>query len=180
MKMFKVIIVMILMLSFSCASTSDVVYDYNLDIDFNRFNTYVLCVDDLFVEHTNMPTIDNKKIRNYLAETVAYEMETRDHRTNILNPQLQVGFIITLSETTTTFKDCESTNRLSYWETCQIGEKTYLKENLVVYVANYKTKEIIWQASTTFKPGIPKNMLQFHIEHVVAQMFETYPKKVRH
>lgn len=178
MKVVQFFYSLVLLLNFNCASTSNVVFDYNVNTDFSKFNTFVLCVDDLFVEHTNMPKMDNKLIRNYIADAVENEMKSLGHQTNVLNPQLQVGFIITLSETTNTFKDCNNFDDLTYWDNCVIQEKTYIQETLVVYVSDYQTQEIIWQASIECNLNKPKNILQIHIETLVADLFDTYPKKV--
>lgn len=176
MKVIDLLASLLLVLNLSCASTQNVVFDYNLDIDFNQYSTYVLCIDDLFVEHTTQPNLDNKLIRNHLANAIDYEMKRRHHQTNVLNPQLQVGFIITLNETSTTFTDYNTDNPLNYWQECKIKEKTFQKETLITYVANYKTNEIIWQASLDCNLNKPKGALKNHINELIKQLFDTYPK----
>lgn len=178
MKTFKIYLVLILVLNLNCASTQEVIFDYNLNIDFDQFSTFVLCVDDLFVEHTNQPNYDNKNIRNYLAEAVTSEMQKRNHKTNVLNPELQVGFIITLTENHVSFNNCEENKALGYWQECKIEEHIYLEESLITYVSDYKTNEIIWQASVKCDLNKPKKQLKQHIDDLVKQLFETYPKTI--
>lgn len=179
MKLFKFYLGALLMLNASCASTQEVMFDYNLDVDFNQFSTFVLCVDDLFVEYTNQPNYDNKTVRNYLADAVEYEMKKRHHKTNVLNPELQVGFTITLTENTVSFSDCEEGNALGYWKECKVEERTYLEETLITYVSDYNTNEIIWQASIQCSLNKPRNVLKEHIEELVRQLFDTYPKTAK-
>jgi hypothetical protein len=179
MKLFKFYLSAFLLLFISCASTQEVIFDYNKNVDFNQYSTFVLCVDDLFVEYTNQPNYDNKTVRNYLAEAVEYEMKKRNHRTNVLNPELQVGFTITISENTVSFVNCEEENTLDYWKECKIQERTYLEETLITYVSDYKTNEIIWQASIDCSLNKPKKLLKEHIDELVKQLFNTYPKTVK-
>lgn len=176
MKLLKLYLGLVLLLNLSCASTQEVVFDYNLDIDFNQFNTFVLCVDDLFVEHGSQPNYDNKIVRGFIAEAVENEMKNRNHRTNVLNPELQVGFTITLNENKVSFTDCEEEGALGYWEECKIEEQTYIEETLIVYVSDFKTNEIIWQASIESSLNKPENKLKSHIQQLVKQLFDTYPK----
>lgn len=176
MKLFKFYLSALLLLYLSCASTQEVVFEYNSDVDFNQFSTFVLCVDDLFVEYTSQPNYDNKNIRNYIADAVGNEMKKRNHKTNVLNPELQVGFTITLTENTVSFVDCEEEKALGYWKECKIEDVTYLEETLITYVSNYKTNEIIWQASIECNLNKTNKALKDHIDGLVKQLFETYPK----
>ena len=178
MKPFKLYFLVFLVLNLNCAGTQEVIFDYNINVDFNQYSTFVLCVDDLFVEYTNQPNYDNKNIRNYLADAVTYEMKKRNHKTNVLNPELQVGFIISLTENHVSFTNCEENKILGYWEACKIEDHTYLEESLITYVSDYKTNEIIWQASVKCDLNKPRKQLKQHIEELVKQLFETYPKTI--
>lgn len=168
-----------LFLVFGCASTSEVIYDYNLEIDFDTFNTYVLCIDDLFVENYNYPSLDNQNIRQLLGTAVSDEMELRGHRTNVFNPQLQVGFRIVIAEETVEFNNCEHSGELEYWEECKIHNETYQKETLIAYVAEFETNNIIWQASINCDLNKAKRNLKPYIEELTSQLFETYPKELK-
>lgn len=162
-----------------CASTSEVIYDYNLDINFSDYDTYVLCIDDLFVENYNYPNIDNEAVRQELGEAVSEQMEIRDHRTNVFDPQLQVGFRIAIKEETVEFNNCEHSGELEYWEECRIHNEKYQTETLVVYVADFKTNEIIWQASLRCDLNKSRKNLRPYIDELVAKLFETYPKELK-
>jgi len=176
MKLLKSYLGIFLLISLGCASTQEVMFDYNPEVDFNQYGTFVLCVDDLFVEYTNRPNYDNKTVRTYLADAVEYEMKKRNHKTNVLNPELQVGFTITLTNRIVSFTDCGDENPLGYWNECKIKEINYIDETLVVYVSDYKTNKVIWQASIECNLNKPKKVLKEHIEEAVKQLFKTYPK----
>ena len=178
MKLIKLYLSICLLINLGCASNQEVIFDYNMNVDFDEFSTFVLCVDDLFVEYTNQPNYDNKTIRNYLAEAVTYEMQKRDHKTNVLNPDLQVGFIIVLTENRVSFTDCEEDKDLVYWKECKIEERTYLEETLITYISDFKTNEIIWQASIRCDLNKSKKQLKPYVDQLVKQLFETYPKPV--
>lgn len=160
----------------SCASTSEVVYDYNLEVDFNQYETYVLCMDDFFVEHTNHPKSDNEEVRRLIGDAVAYEIEDRGHRTNVLNPQLQAGFRLLISEETAEFTDCEHSEELEYWESCTIHTQTYDEETLVVYVADFESKKVLWHASVICDLNQPAKKLKPYIKGLVSELYKTYPK----
>lgn len=166
----------VLLLLFNCASTTEVVYDYNLDIDFNEYDTYVLCIDDFFVEHTDHPKLDNEVTRQIIGDAVAVEMEDKGHRTNVFEPQLQAGFRILISEETAQFKNCEHSKDLEYWENCTIHQETYEEESLVVYVADFETNQVLWHASILCDLNKSKNKLKPYIQKLVTDLFETYPK----
>ncbi|MCA0131789.1 DUF4136 domain-containing protein [Winogradskyella alexanderae] len=168
--------ILTLFLIFACASTSEVVYDYNLEVDFNQFETYVLCMDDFFVEHTNHPQMDNEEIRRLIGDAVAIEIENKGHRTNVLNPELQAGFRLLISEETAEFTDCEHSEELEYWENCTIHTQTFEEETLVVYVADFESKKVLWHASIICDLNQPKKKLKSYVNGLVKELYETYPK----
>ncbi|NNC46282.1 MAG: DUF4136 domain-containing protein [Winogradskyella sp.] len=167
-----------LFLCFGCASTSEVIYDYNLDVDFNTFDTYVLCIDDLFVENYNYPNLDNQKVRQLLGDAVSNAMELRGHKTNVFKPQLQAGFRIVITEERVEFNNCEHSKELEYWEECKIHNEIYQKETLVVYVAEFETNKVIWQASVGCSLNKADRNLKPYIEELTTLLFETYPKAI--
>jgi hypothetical protein len=48
MRVYFVILGLLFLLLFNFAANSDVVYNCNLEVDFNQYETYVLCIDDFF------------------------------------------------------------------------------------------------------------------------------------
>ena len=176
MKVYSFISGLLLLLLFNCAATSEVVYDYNLEVDFNQYDTYVLCLEDFAVEHLEYPNLDNEQIRQLIGDAVAVEMENKAHRTNVFEPQLQAGFRILISEETVEFKNCEHSKYLEYWENCTIHEETYEQETLVVYVADFENNKVLWHASILCELNKSKKKLKPYIEGLVNDLFETYPK----
>ncbi len=176
MRVYSVISGLLFLLLFNCAATSDVVSDYNLEVDFNQYETYVLCMDDFFVEHLNHPNLDNEKLRQLIGDAVAIEMENKAHRTNVFDPQLQAGFRIQISEETVQFKNCEHSKDLEYWENCKLHEETYEQETLLVYVADFNTNKVLWHASILCDLNTSKKKRQSYINGLVKALFATYPK----
>ncbi|WP_299525801.1 DUF4136 domain-containing protein [Winogradskyella sp.] len=176
MRVYPFISSFLLLLLFNCAATTEVVYDYNLDVDFNQYDTYVLCIDDFMVEHTNHPKIDNDNVRQLIGDAVAVEMENKAHKTNVLKPQLQAGFRILISEETAQFKNCEHSKYLEYWESCTLHEETYEEETLIVYVADFETNKVLWHASIICELDKSEKKLEPYIRSLVRDLFETYPK----
>lgn len=159
-----------------CASTAEVIFDYNLDIDFDNYDTYVLCVEDLSVENDLYPNHDNTTTREYIANAIESEMQLRGHKTNVLNPQLQVGFRLIIVEEDVSFKSCTFSEELEYWENCKVEHATYLKETLILYASDYNTNKIIWQASIECDMNKSKKKLESYVYETVALLFDTYPK----
>ena len=176
MRVYSVISSLLFLLLYNCATASDAVSDYDLNVDFNKYDTYVLCVDDFFVEHPSYPNLDNEAIRRLLGDAVSVEMENTAHRTNVFNPQLHAGFRLLISEETVQFKNCDYSKDLEYWEYCTIHKATYKQEQLVVYVADFNTNKIIWQASIKYDLNKSKKKLKPYINDLVQQLFATYPK----
>ena len=167
---------LVFLLLLNCASTSEVIYDYNLDVDFNQFDTYVLCMDDFFIEHTNHPKLDTELTRQMIGDAVAVEMEKKNHRTNVFEPQLEAAVRILISEETAQFKNCEHSEDLEYWENCTIHQETYEEDTLVVYVGDFNTNKVLWHASVLCDLKKPKNKLRPYIQGLVKDLFATYPK----
>ena len=176
MRVYSVILGLLFVLLFNCAATSEVIFDYNLDVDFNQYDTYALCIDDFFVENPNYPQVDNEKIRQLIGDAVGIEMESKAHRTNISEPQLQAGFRLLISEETIQFTNCEYSTDLEYWENCKLNEETYEQETLIVYVADFNTNKVLWHASISCDLNKPKKKLQPYINGLVKDLFATYPK----
>ena len=176
MRVYSVISFLIFLFFFNCAATSEVIFDYNLEVDFNQYDTYVLCIDDFFVENPNYPKLDNEKIRQLIGDAVAIEMENKAHRTNVFEPQLQAGFRLLISEETIKFTNCEHSKDLEYWEECKLHEETYEQETLIVYVADFNTNKVLWHASVLCELDKPKSKQQRYINGLVKDLFDTYPK----
>lgn len=168
--------VLLFLLLVNCAASSGVIYDYNLEVDFNQYETYVLCIEDLTIEHTDNPNLDNDYVRELIGNAVEFEMEEKAHRTNVLNPQLQAGFKILIEEETVEFKNCEHSDQLEYWENCKLHEETYEQESLIVYVADFETNEVLWHASIICNLNKSKKKLDPYIKGLVRELFATYPK----
>jgi len=176
MRVYKFLSSLILLVLLNCAATSEVVYDYNLETDFNQYDTYVLCIEDFFVENDNYPNLDNDAIRRLIGNAVDLEMKNTGHRTNVMEPQLQAGFRILISEETAEFENCENSTELEYWESCTIHQETYEEETLVVYVANFETSKVLWHASILCDLNKSKKKLQPYINGLIKDLFATYPK----
>ncbi len=161
-----------------CATTSEVIYDYNLDIDFDKYNTYVLCVEDLTVENSLYPNYDNPSTREYIASAVENEMQLRGHKTNVLDPQLQAGFRLVVTEEDVSFQSCSYSEELEYWENCKVEHATYLRETLILYVSDMNTNKMVWQASIVCDMNRSKKKLESYINETVALLFDTYPKMI--
>ncbi|WP_299117137.1 DUF4136 domain-containing protein [uncultured Winogradskyella sp.] len=179
MKLSKTFLCIILLMLFSCATAYDIIYDYNMNADFDSYTTFTICNDDLFPEKVTHPKIDNEKSRQYIANEVTKQMQIRNHKTNALNPELQAGFKIVVNRETLSFVDCSYSEEFQYWEECKITEETYNQESLILYVADYKTNTIIWQASTKCNLNKSKKNLEKHIQELVTKLYSTYPKRTK-
>ena len=168
--------VIIFSLLVSCKATESVISNYDETIDFNAYSTFVICVDDLFVENTSFPNYDNNMVREFISNAVEKEMIDFGHKTNVLNPQLQAGFKITIEEQQNTFKNCDYNNSLDYWQNCTICTETYTEETLIVYVSDIKKNQVIWQGSINCSLNKPKKSLENYINSIVNTLFKHYPK----
>lgn len=160
----------------SCASTEDIISDYDESVDFSSFSTFVICVDDLFVENTDYPKYDNNSIRNLLSDAVELQMIAFGHKTNVLNPELQAGFKLVVEKKEATFKNCELEDELNYWHECSISTEVYTTETLIVYVSNFEKNQIIWQASIDCDMNKSNANLKKYINELVDKLFNKYPK----
>ncbi len=178
MRIYKIFLGLTLAILFNCATTNEVISDYNLEADFNQYDTYVLCVEDFFVEYVNYPNLDNKLIRSYIRDAVDEGMINTGHKTNVFKPQLQAGFRLLISEETAEFKNCEHSEHLDYWDNCTIQQETYEKETLVIYVADFESNKVLWHASILCNLNTSKKKLQPYITKLVNDLFATYPKNL--
>ncbi len=165
-----------LILLFGCASTDAVLSDFDETVDFNNYNTFVICIDDLFVENTEYPNYDNNLVRELIGESVEKQMINRGCKTNVLNPQLQVGFDLIVEKKEATFKNCEVQDEYEYWQKCTIDTIVYTEETIVVYVSDFSKNQIIWQASVTCNLNKSKNRLRNYINQLTDDLFSEYPK----
>jgi hypothetical protein len=173
----KFLLLLIFGLLFGCASTSTVLSDYDDTIDFNTYNTFEICMDDLFVENTNYPNYDNNAVRNIIAKEIENQMKDRGHITNVQSPQLQSGFRIVIEEKASTFTNCDVQNEYIYWKECTIHTVKYTEETLVVYVSDMERNQVIWLAFRTCNLNRPKKALVPYVQKIVESLFNTYPLK---
>ena len=76
----------------ACASSEKIISDYDETVNFDSYSTFVICLDDLFVENLDYPKYDNDNIRSILGDAVEAKMLKIGYKTNVLNPELQAGF----------------------------------------------------------------------------------------
>ena len=176
MKLHKLHTILVISIFFGCASSNVVLSDFDETIDFDSYTTFVFCIDDLFVENTKYPKSDNNTIRKLISNQIELHMINKGHKTNVINPQLQVGFQIVIEKKMNTFTNCEIQDNYNYWEKCTINTVEYTEETLVVYVSDFEKNQIIWQASKICDFKRSKKALKPYIEELVESILNEYPK----
>lgn len=178
MKRLKSFSLFLLFLFFSCGSTSNLslMSDFDENAKFNDFQTFVICVDDLFVENTNYPKYDNNQVRQLIGNEIENQMQSLGYKTNVLQPELQAGFQILIVEQEATFTNCDLQEDYNYWATCTLDTVTYTDETLVLYVSDLQKNQIIWQASMNCDLNKPKSVLKQYVMDLVETLFNEYPK----
>jgi len=176
MKSLKSLSLILILTLYGCASTGSVFSEFDEDIDFDSYTTFVLCIDDLFVENTNYPNYDNNQVRAMIGDAIEKQMQNKSHKTNVLNPELQAGFRLVVEEKEATFTNCEQESEYGYWKECTIDTAIYTEETLVLYVSDINKNQVIWQASMTCYLNKSKNKLQAYVDELVEKLFNEYPK----
>ena len=159
-----------------CASTASVHSEFDETADFDNYSTFVLCIDDLFVENTDYPNYDNNFVRELVGNEIERQMLARDHETNVLQPELQAGFELIVTEKEATFKNCETEGDYDYWHECTMDTIVYTEETLVLYVLDFQMNQVIWQAALACDMNRSKAKLPEYIAALVERLFNDYPK----
>lgn len=167
---------LIIFIFFGCASSTSVLYEFDETIDFDSYSTFVLCIDDLYVENTAFPNSDNNYVRELIANEIENQMIARNHQTNVLEPELQAGFELIIEEKEAEFRNCESEDEFEYWHECTIDTLVYSEETLVLYILDFDKNQVIWQASVACNMNKSKKNLPSYINELIAKMFNEYPK----
>ena len=176
MKSLKILSLFSFILLFGCAATVDIISEYDDEVDFNYYETFVLCLDDFQVDNTKYPNLDNSYVRELIAGQVDNHMAALGYRTNVFSPQLQAGFKIAITEQESSIQNCELQNEFDYWRTCTINTVTYTKETLIVYVSDIEKNQVIWQATIPCELDKSKHALRKHINFLVEQLFLEFPE----
>ena len=178
MKRFKSFSLFLVLLCFGCASTSNLTVrsDFDENAKFNDYQTFVICIDDLFVEYTNYPKYDNNHVRQLIGNEIENQMKSLGYKTNVLKPELQAGFQILIVESEATFTNCDLQEDYDYWETSNLDALIYTDETLVLYVSDLQQNQIIWQASMNCDLNKPKKALKGYVQDLVQMLFNEYPK----
>jgi len=178
MKPFKFISLVTVMFFLGCGSTADlkVLSDYDETASFNDYQTFVICIDDLFVENSNYPKYDNNNIRQLIGKEIEDQMEGLGYKTNVIKPELQAGFQLLIIQEETTFTNCDLQEDYNYWQTCTIKNVTYTEETIVVYVSDLQKNQVIWQASVSCNLNRPEIGLKSYIMDLVDVLYNSYPK----
>ena len=175
MRSTKIPVLFLALLLFGCASTNTVISDFDDSIDFNVYNTFVICLDDLYVSNINYPNYDNNWVRELIGEEIESQMMDKGHITNIPNPQLEAGFRILIEEKSTTFTNCDVQYEYDYWRDCTVQTIEYTEETLVVYVSDIRKNQVIWQASMSCNLNRSKKRLHSYVQNIVETLFNEYP-----
>lgn len=176
MKALKILFVFSLFALFDCASTADVLSDFDDSVNFDDYTSFVICIDDLYVENTKYPQYDNNEVRKVIGNVLEAQMIKEGYKTNVLKPELQAGFELLLEQKEVTFTNCEIQNEYNYWKECTIDTEVYTEETLVIYVSDFSKNQIIWQASLQCDMSRSKGKLTDYVNELVKAMFEDYPK----
>lgn len=176
MKTLKTLSIIFLLTLYGCATTEAVISEFDENVDFDAYSTFVICLDDLFVENVNYPNYDNNKVRELIGDAVETQMTNKGHKTNVLEPQLQAGFNLIVEEKEAVFYDCKEQDEYTYWEECAINTTIYTEETLVVYVSDFEKNQIIWQASIKCDMSRYNKKLPEYVNELVATLFNEYPK----
>ena len=178
MKSIKTWGLIVFLLIFGCGSTADlkVLSDFDETAGFNNYQTFVICVDDLFVENTNYPKYDNNTVRQLIGKEIEEQMEGLGYKTNVLKPELQAGFQLLIIQEEATFSNCDLEDSYNYWQSCTIKNITYTEETLVVYVSDMQMNQVIWQASVSCDMNKPEVVLKSYVMDLVDKLFDEYPK----
>lgn len=175
MKKLKLLSAVLILTLFGCASTGAVLSEFDESVDFDNYTTYVLCIDDLFVENTNYPNHDNNEVHAMIGGAIEAQMESKGHKTNVLNPELQAGFRLVVPEKETTFTNCEKDSEYGYWKECTIDTMAYTEETLVLYVSEMNKNQVIWQASVACDLNRSKGKIEAYAHELVEKLFNKYP-----
>jgi hypothetical protein len=176
MKKLKLLYAVLILTLFGCASTGAVLSEFDESIEFDNYTTFVLCIDDLFVENTNYPNHDNNEVRAMIGDAIEVQMKSKGHKTNVLNPELQAGFRLVVQEKEATFTNCEKDSEYGYWKECTIDTVVYTEETLVLYVSDINKNQVIWQASVTCDLNRSKGKIEAYVNELVEKLFIEYPK----
>jgi hypothetical protein len=176
MKALNIISSILILTLFGCASSTAILSEFDESADFDSYTTFVLCIDDLYVENTNYPNYDNNKVRSMIGDAIEKQMESKGHKTNVLNPELQAGFRLIVQEKEATFTNCERESEYGYWKECTIDTTIYTEETLVVYVSDIDKNQVIWQASMTCDLNRSLGKIEAYVNELVEKLFNEYPK----
>ena len=176
MKTKSLFIILITVLLYGCASTESILAEFDESVDFENYSSFVICLDDLYVENTQDPAYDNNVVRELIANELELQMTERDHETNVFEPELQVGFELIIEKKEAEFVNCEANDDIGYWKECTIDTEIYTEETLVIYVSDFAKNQVIWQASMPCDMSKSKNKLEGYVKSVVEKVFNEYPK----
>jgi hypothetical protein len=176
MKAIKILLVLLFLALFGCASTADVLSEFDESVNFDEYTSFVICLDDLFVENTTYPEYDNNEVREIIGDAIESEMIKKGYKTNVLKPELQAGFELLLEQKEVTFTNCEIANEYNYWKECTINTEVYTEETLIIYVSDFAKNQIIWQASLLCDMNRSKGKITEYVNTLVKKMFNEFPK----
>lgn len=171
----KRIIKLTLLIFLGCATSQSIISEYDETKNFRDYSSFVLCLDDFYVENTQFPQYDNEFIREKIADEIEGHMILKGYKTNVINTELQAGFRLIVREKDITFTECESNDDYEYWDTCTIKTETYTEETLIIYVSEIESKQIIWQASTPCDFNKSKSKIEEEVKKVIEKLFNEYP-----
>jgi len=176
MKSLKTLSVFSFILLFGCAATTNILSEYDDEIDFNYYETFVLCIDDFNVNNIKYPNLDNDYVRELIGQEIDNQMAALGYKTNVFEPQLQAGFKISITEEESIITNCEKEGEFGYWKTCTISAVVYTKETLITYVSDINKNQVIWQATIPCDLNKPKRRLKEYTKSLVKQLFLEYPE----
>jgi hypothetical protein len=154
--------------------TSRVISEFDPSVDFTSYQTFSVCLDDFEVLSPDHAGYRSEKMKGYFKDAIETELK-KHYRIGDPLADLKVGLAISIQDKKLMYRSCDQAGDYDRWPECRIRSYEYTEGSILVFVADRKTNQLIWQASQS---GIVNDDLARNrkvIERVIQTLFKEFP-----
>lgn len=162
-------LVVFALLIVSCSNKPQVLFDYDRQIDFNRFQTYDWSDQSVQVQY-NQSVYGNRFYRKRIIQAIDHQFAAKGYEKDIMNPDLLVQMNIMIKPKKKVPKYA-STMPIKY----QSNRRRHSKDEitLVVNLLDAEKNRLVWQGVITGEMDIPEEIM-FDINQAISLIFSQY------
>ncbi len=148
--------------------------EYDSSVNFRSYKYYSICSADLNMEGERIDSSFKEEIKNRFINAVQHEMNTY-YQLNDVKAELKIGFNLKTTDKKNIYRICDRPPGTGAVPVCHLDSVVYNEGTLLIYIADIKMNQIIWQSTITGIVNYNDLRNKKLIDKTIHRLFKEYP-----